>query len=325
MFTFPDNDQNIAVALSGGGDSMALAHQLCQWAAAYKRHIHLLTVNHNLRPEARDEAETVAQWVAHFPNASHHVLTWDHAEKPETAVMEQARQARYALMADYCEANKINVLCVAHHADDQLETFLFRLAKGSGLDGLCGMQTWTTYNDRLRIYRPFLDQKHADLIAYCRSHHLSWIEDPSNRNEIYARPRLRRALAEEGLDSKRFVKTLARLTRAQKALDVIAAEVMAENCLSCESDNPEQQNNASPIMSGMVIKWDNICKQPTDIQIRVLQKALQEVGRTAHDYPPKLERVEEIVQNLSAGKSATLFGCLMTLSKDGNTLEIRRV
>jgi len=282
---------------------MALAHMMCHWAAEQGRHVHLLTVNHNLRDEAGAEGERLYEWVKDFVGSEHHILTWHHdAHKPETAVMEKARQARYTLMADYCQTHQIETLCIAHHADDQVETFLFRLAKGSGLDGLTGMQEWTAYNNHLMLYRPLLAQTHVDLIAYCKTHQLQWIEDPSNSNSAYARPRLRKALQAEGLDAKRFTKTLERLTRAQQALDHIA-----DRCLQ----------------SYDMIDWALVKTYPTDIQIRVLQKSLSMIGQTTHTYPPKLERVEEIVNTIKPGHAATLHGCLISLSKDGNTLEIK--
>ena len=171
----------IAVGLSGGGDSMALTHMLCDWASRNDKIIHALHVDHDLRNESVDEAKQVGAWVENFPNIQFQILKWDH-DSPDTALMERARHARYDLMNDYCFQNKINILCIAHHADDQIETFFFRLAKGSGLDGLTGMKAWSDYNDNLKIHRPLLNQSHNDLIEYCRDHNLSWIEDPSNEN-----------------------------------------------------------------------------------------------------------------------------------------------
>jgi tRNA(Ile)-lysidine synthase len=217
--------------------------------------------------------------------------------------MEKARQARYELMADYCNRNHIQILCIAHHADDQIETFFFRLSKGSGLDGLTGMQEWTDYNDNLKIYRPLLTKTHNDLIDYCKKHGLNWIEDPSNLDESYARPRLRKALIEEGFDAHRFTKTLKRISRAQDALDTIANSLIKDYSK---------------------LDFQMLKTYPLDIQIRVLQKCLSHIGDATHAYPPKLERVEEIVQTIQPSKSATLYGCLITCSKDGNTLEIKR-
>lgn len=304
IFNIPDNQNHIAVALSGGGDSIALAHMMCVWASGNQRHIHLLTVNHNLRPEAAEEAAHILNWVKDFPASSHHILTWDYDDKPETAIMEKAREARYALMADYCNTNAIKTLAIAHHADDQLETFLFRLAKGSGLDGLTGMEEWREFNG-VNLYRPLLTLSHNDLIEYCKNNNLQWVEDPSNKNMDYARPRLRQALEDEGLDAKRFAKTLARLNRGKQALNNIAESVLNDN------------------LTKNGLNWMDVKKYPLDIQIRVVQMHLLTIGQTARNYPPKLERLEEIVSGLQEGKSATLYGCVLSLSKDGNTLEIK--
>lgn len=303
-FNIPENQKNIAMALSGGGDSMALAHMMCQWAADNDAHVHLLNVNHNLREEAIDECKNIANWVSIFPNATHHILTWEHDEKPETAVMEKARTARYSLMRDYCVEHNIQTLCVGHHGDDQMETFFFRLAKGSGLSGLTGMKEWSAFED-IQIYRPLLKHSHADLIQYCKNNNLQWIEDPSNENDDYARSRLRKALANEGFETARFVKTLNRLSRAQDAIDWLVAEAITK----CVKDNK--------------IAFNVLKAYPLDIQVRVLQNTIQNVGNTTHNYPPKLERVEEIIATILSSQSATLHGCLITCSKDGNTLEIK--
>lgn len=302
----PDNQKNIAVAVSGGGDSMALSHMVCEWASTHDKHAHLLTVNHNLRDDARDEAEQVAKFVSQFPNSIHEILTWNYDVKPDTAVMEQARNARYALMADYCTNNNIHTLCVGHHGDDNLETFLFRLAKGSGLDGLTGMKQWSNYNDDLQIYRPLLGLSHDNLIEYCLNNRIDWVEDPSNKDEKYARPRLRNALADEGFETHRFAKTCMRLSRAQEALDWMVDKAINE-CVDNQS-----------------IHFEKLKTYPIDIQIRLLQKLIADIGDVTHSYPPKLERIEEIIVTLKPSKSATLHGCVLTCSKDGNTLEITR-
>lgn len=304
FFDIPDNVQNVAIGLSGGGDSMALAHMMCQWAKDSNRHIHLLSVNHNLREDSLAEAETVARWVSDFPNATHVILNWEFESKPDTAVMERARNARYELMADYCAKNDIETLAIAHHGDDNVETFLFRLAKGSGLDGLTGMNEWGVFKG-VNIYRPLLGYSHDELIKYCEQYNLNWIEDPSNSNEKYARPRLRNALLNEGLDTRRFTKTLERLARGQQALDWMMNEAYQE------------------CVTGNKIDFGTLVKKPLDIQIRVLQQCLSIVGATESGYPPKLERIEAIIETLKPNKSATLHGCLISLSKDGMTLEIK--
>jgi tRNA(Ile)-lysidine synthase len=222
--------------------------------------------------------------------------------------MEQARNARYDLMHDYCELKNIKTLCVGHHADDQLETFLFRLAKGSGLDGLTGMREWTDFKT-LKLYRPLLQLTHSELIHYCNNNGLKYFDDPLNEDNKYARPRLRQALRKEGLDTKRFIKTLDRLARGRDALDEMAETIF--ELLYMKRDNIN------------TLDYQSLKKYPLDIQIRVLQKAISYVGYSNGYYPPKLERIEEIIATLCPNKSATLYGCLISLSKDGYTLEIK--
>ena len=138
----------IAIGLSGGPDSLALTHMLSQLCSKHNLNteIHALIINHNLRPEAADEAEEVAQIAKTLPCVTPVILRWDMPET-DSRIMEAARAARYDLMANYCVEQDIKYLYIAHHLDEQAETFLFRLAKGSGLDGLCGMQETYAYSD----------------------------------------------------------------------------------------------------------------------------------------------------------------------------------
>jgi tRNA(Ile)-lysidine synthase len=305
-FSGLNNQTDIAVGLSGGGDSMALTHMVCLWAQANNKTIHALTVDHVLRNDSAEEAALVVEWVKDFPNIHHVVLKCDWHEKPQTAVMEKARNARYDLMARYCRDHGIPTLCIAHHADDQLETFLFRLAKGSGLDGLTGMTEWSDLNENTAIFRPLLNVQHQQLIDYCIDQKLNWIEDPSNRDERFARPRLRQALMEEGLDSLRFSKTLHRLSRAKDVLDWIT-----------------DQARSDVLIDGKTIDYKALISYPFDIQIRVLQAVIAEIGDVTHNYPPKLERVEDILATIKPSKSATLHGCVLSLSSDGKTLAVK--
>lgn len=323
-FDFHCNETDIAVGLSGGGDSMALTHMVCRWAANRPDRqviVHALNVDHSLRPQSGRESAQIGEWVRDWPNLVYRPLVWDHPDGlPQTAVMEQARQARYALLLDYCRSHAIATLCVAHHGDDQIETFLFRLAKGSGIDGLAAMRTEAAIgeNDGIRLYRPLLSWSHAELISYCRDHGLPWIEDPSNADAGYARPRLRQSrdiLAAEGLTAKRLGAIAGRMGRAAAALDHYA-DIACREAVTVE--NAEKR----------VFDWKKLSANPPEIIIRVLQKTLAATGRTQSGYPPKLERVEEIAARLLSGglkgKTATLHGCLVSLSQTGDILEIVR-
>ena len=163
----------IAVALSGGPDSLALSYMVSKVLPA-GHDLHLLSVDHGLRSESGGELEILSAQVSEW--GVHHILSWDH-DGVESRLQEEARNARYDLMLEHCRAHGISKLFLGHHRDDQAETFLFRLSKGSGLDGLSGMAA-RQMRGRVELLRPLLTTSKADLIAFCDEHDLSYLSDP---------------------------------------------------------------------------------------------------------------------------------------------------
>jgi tRNA(Ile)-lysidine synthase len=205
---FLSKSGRVAVAVSGGPDSMVLCRVLSfAGEGADGINIHALTVDHGLRAEASEEAELVGEWVKGWPCVKHAVLTRK-AVKGKTKIQEQAREDRYRLLARYCRDHGIETLFLAHPADDQAETILFRLAMGSGIDGLAGMQSRMQHQEHgLMLCRPFLGITKEDLVACCRAENIPYVTDPSNKNPHFARIRLRQSseiLAREGLSAKRL-------------------------------------------------------------------------------------------------------------------------
>jgi len=182
----------IAVAVSGGADSMTLALLADEWARARRGRAVALTVDHRLRPEARAEARTVARWMKQR-GIAHHVLAWRGA-KPKSGIQAAARDARYRLLGEWCRAEGCLNLLLGHTRDDQAETVLLRLAAGSGPHGLAGMPL-VQESAAMRLLRPLLRVSRARLAATLRAHDQTWIEDPSNRDDRFARVRVRRLLA----------------------------------------------------------------------------------------------------------------------------------
>ena len=296
----------LAVAVSGGADSMALFVLLHGWAETNARKVHVLTVDHGLRPESAAEAQQVKTFVATYPHATHQTLIWQ-GEKPQTKIQESARHARYDLMADYCEQNSIKDLFLAHHADDQLETILFRLAKGSGLDGLCGMRHIVAFDDTLTLHRPLLGMEKHALMATCAAHNAPIVHDPSNHNPAYARPRLRQALAEEGLSVKRLVKTTERLQRAQTALDHYAQDFVLNHCVKSD---------------GYRIDIHQLKSTPFEIVVRVMKVLMDEINP---DHSARMEKVEtlcETVVNDQDFKKATLGGVIFAVDHGAKRLSM---
>jgi len=297
----------VAVALSGGVDSMALAFLLSRWSnESGGPLLHALTVDHGLRPGSADEAARVGDWVKGWPKLSHTVLTWE-GEKPGTGVMEAARNTRYALMAGYCKQHGMGHLFIAHHRDDQAETFLMRLCKGSGLDGLSGMRAEQRYDDSLTLLRPLLSTPKSALLDVCAQNKIPYVTDPSNTSPLYMRPRLRKAMEEEGMGSARLARTAARLARARDTLDQLAGQAF----LLCVR---HENTRRSVIDSGVLGNW------PEEIMFRVFLKAVDAVRGQGHAYSPRMERLEDIFESLCGGpdfRRRTLGGC--AFAREGTT------
>lgn len=310
-----DKSDSIAVAASGGPDSMALAHSIIQ--TFDRSEIYLLCVDHGLRASAVSEIEKIQQWVQTIDgkNISFHVLHWE-GDKPDKAVMEAARFARYDLLNNFCEVNNISSLFVGHHQDDQAETFLMRLINGSGVDGLASIQEKQEYKD-ITIYRPFLIHSKSDLVDYCDRHNVPYSKDPSNENDDYLRPRLRQSmdiLAGEGLTSKRLAGTAKRMTRARQALETLASQIVDETL---------KQQSANKI----TVNFSALKQYPDEIAFRVLKHHI-EFFRPEENYHVRMEKLEDLFESFWSNpenfKPRTLGGCKISLDKENETLSIEK-
>lgn len=303
----------IAVALSGGPDSMALLHLLSHRCDIQT--IHAITVEHGLRKGSAQEAKTVAEWVREWPGVEHHILKWTGA-KPEAAIMEKARTARYDLMAKWCTRHKIEELWLGHNQTDQAETFLFRLAKGSGLDGLGAMKPEQAYQEtKLNLIRPLLNIAKKDLLDYCITHDIPHVQDPTNSNHKYARSRLRQSLPvleAEGLSEKRLAVTAQRLARARAALDFYTGEAL--------------DGAASISKNKAAIELEIMATVPAEIRLRMVRHVLGQMG--IDSYGPRLEtledRLEEVFADLKKAKRFTLGGFLFSCSRRSKSFIIER-
>jgi len=298
----------ILAAVSGGPDSTAMMHLLARWSAAGTRRppVVVATVDHGLRPEAAEEASFVAGQAAAL-GFSHRILVWE-GEKPGTGLQEAAREARYRLLAQCAREEGASHLLTAHTRDDQAETVLMRLSKGSGLSGLAGMRR---ERDRLGIrhVRPLLDQPKALLLDLCRAQGWPFVADPSNENELFARVRWRRLmplLAAEGLTAERLARLAERMRLADEALDAKAKHAL-------ERAEPAAGTEDFAFRAGV------LAEEPFEIALRVLELGLAGIGLDA----VRLQRVETCVerlrQALSNGEALrlTVAGALVRLDRSG--------
>jgi tRNA(Ile)-lysidine synthase len=289
----------IAVACSGGADSMALALLLQGWARSVGGTLTALTVDHRLRPESAAEAGRVAAWLR-ARDIAHEILVRPDAPL-DGNLQAEARRIRYALMADWCRRHGVLHLALAHHLEDQAETLLLRLARGSGVDGLAAMAPVAEIA-AVRLLRPLLGVPRARLAASLRAAGQDHVTDPSNENAAFRRVRLRRAegiLAREGLTAERLAATAARLGRAREALDAATAELLARGAVL----HAEGYATIDP---------GAFRSAPGEIALRGMARIVATVSGS--DFPPRFERIERLHRALCGANGGpwagrTLGGC----------------
>ncbi len=286
----------LALAVSGGADSMALALLAAAWASSRGGTVTALIVDHRLRSEATAEAElTRARLSAR--GIAVEILTRAGAA-PSADLQAFARDARYALLTGWCREHGVLHLVTAHHRDDQAETLLLRLARGSGLAGLAAMPG-IAHLDACRLLRPLLSVPPARLRATLQEAGQPWVEDPSNSNEAFARIQLRNnaaRLAALGLDSARLAATAGHLGRARAAIEDQVARLLAK-CVSIH-----------PAGFATVTLPELVAASP-DIALRALAAVITCIGGQA--VTPRFERLQALRSALigEAFRPRTLSGC----------------
>jgi len=310
---------SLAVAVSGGPDSMALLWFLMAYTKDKNLSLNVYTVDHGLRPESASEAQMVEDFLKGQPYVHHKILKWD-GNKPSTRLLEEARKVRYRLLIQAAQKDGCDCLFVAHHRDDQAETFLMRLSKGSGLDGLCGMSyrqnIETDGGQTIVLLRPLLDFSKQDLMNVCNENKVPFAIDPTNENKDYMRPRLRSiyaALEEEGLSAKRLATTAKRVQRAKSALEEMSKKLFNE-ALSYNCTNEYKFN------------YNLLKAAPEELRLRVILMTVEKIF-PQDDYGPRLERIENLTHRIFFEpnfKSATLSGCLFTHNQKEKELVISK-
>lgn len=304
--------RHVGLAVSGGGDSMALMLLAQAWAAGAQDapNLTILTVDHGLRPESRRDAEWVVARAADI-GLTGHILTWPDA--PARASQEEARAARYDLLSGFARDHGIEAVVTAHTRDDMAETFLMRLARGSGIDGLAAIEPETTWRGK-RVLRPLLDVSRAQLRAELEARGADWLEDPSNADVRFERVRVRAALpalADLGITPARIAESAGRLRRACRAIEEAATAFLAEHV-------------AAEACGYLRVNSPRLASVPDEVAIRVLQRMLCAVGGRSR--PPRLRKLEMLIGHLNhvSRVAMTLGGCVLTRADREDALIICR-
>jgi tRNA(Ile)-lysidine synthase len=300
----------VVLAVSGGPDSLALMWLAARWRRSLTRGPRLIavTVDHGLRPEAAREARDVKR-LARTLDLSHRTLRWT-GTKPKTGLQAAARAARYRLLAQVARASGATHILTAHTRDDQAETLLMRMLRGSGIAGLAAMAR-ETEREGVWLARPLLDTPKSQLVATLAKAKIAFADDPTNRDLHYTRPRLRAlmpALAEEGGDSRNLARLALRLARANAAIEVLVDGAERYLALTDRHD-----------ASRFGFDADAFAGLAEEVRLRLLKRAIDRAG---HEGPAELGKLEALLAVLDRAIASreprlkqTLAGAVISLNR----------
>ena len=293
-----DVNESFAVAVSGGPDSLALAFLAKIYSIKKKLSSKFFIVDHKLRPESTNEAKVVKRLLKKTLIFSE-ILTWK-GKKPLKNIQSKARLKRYELLFKKCDKFKIKNILLGHHQDDLIENFFIRMTRGSGLKGLISLDK-KTYIDNKNLFRPLLNQKKKDLLYLSKKVFDFYVEDPTNNNEEYQRIRVRnliKKLGENGLDEKKFIKTIQNLKSSNIVIDFYVEQNLLKNTYFNNKKN-------------QLILNEIFFQQPYEVIFRALSESIRLIGKKYYSVRGrKLDRIILDIQNNKFFK-VTLGRCVI--------------
>jgi len=291
------------VAVSGGPDSLALAALTKAYSFSNKVKFFYVLIDHNIRKNSYQEAQKVKK-ILKKKNISLKVFS-----NKKTIVKNfqaEARNSRYDILVKYCKKNKVKVLLTAHNFEDQVETFLIRLSRGSGLRGLSAMKPISKINGQISLYRPLLEIKKKFLIKISKNTFGTYIKDPSNVSQKFLRTKIRnlkRPLEKSGIKYEKIFKSIENLSSSSKTIDGFLNKIFTE---LINKKNKEILINFK--------KYKNLNK---DIKIALINESVKRLKKNYYDLRSK--KVENLIKKLDSRefKKTSLGGCVF-FKKDEN-------
>ena len=290
-----ETPDRLGVAVSGGSDSLALMHLLHDWAGAA---LFVATVDHRLRPGSAGEAAHVAA-LCEGLGLPHTVLEWTGWDGKGN-LQDQARRTRYSLLADWATEHGLQAVALGHTRDDVAETFLMRLSRGAGVDGLSAMAARFTRGG-MTFHRPLLQLDRETLRQTLTDRGVRWVDDPSNDDIAFDRVKARQALrhlGDLGLNAETLAEVAGNMAEARAALGQTAAEWVSKSATSVAGD--------------LIFDRTALNQRPAELRRRILAGALRWVASS--DYPPRRAPLADAEAAIAEVRNTTLHGCRLMVS-----------
>ena len=295
------NKSSYTVAVSGGPDSLALVALVKAYSFTKKIKIRYVLVDHNIRKNSAQEAKQVKNLLK---KNSINLTTVLNKNKITNNIQSSARRIRYEILSNYCKRNKINTLLTAHNLEDQVETFLIRLSRGSGLRGLSSMNSLSKISNNINLYRPLLDVKKKFLIKISKIVYGKYIKDPSNIDSKYLRTRirnLRKPLKKSGIEYEQIIKSINNLSLSKDTLDIYFKKIFKDIIKKKGKE--------------ILINLKQFKAHNEEIKIAIINDSIKRIKRNY--YNSRSKKVENLIKNIekSSFKKSMLGGCIFVLNK----------
>ena len=284
------------VAVSGGPDSLALVALTIAYTFSKKTKFYYLLVDHNIRKNSTQEAKKVKSLLKkNYLNLK--ILL--NKKKITKNIQAEARNVRYNILTSFCKKNNIKVILTAHNLEDQVETFLIRLSRGSGLKGLSAMKSQTKINNQVSLFRPLLDTQKQFLVKISKIVFGKYFIDPSNKDQKYLRTKVRnlkKPLEKSGIKYEKIFKSIQNLSQSKKTLDAYLSKIFKEFIKMSNSE--------------ILINFKKYKVLNTDIKIALINHSIKQLKSNYYDLRAK--KVENLISKLDKKdfKNSTLGGCI---------------
>ena len=289
------------VAVSGGSDSLALSALSQVYLTEKKIKVFFVLVDHGIRIGSSKEAENVKKLLK---KKGINLIILKNKKKINKNIQSQAREIRYQLLLNFCKKYKIKFIMTGHHRDDQIETFLIRLSRGSGVQGLSSMSKVSSLNNATKLFRPLLDEKKKDLASLAKYYFGKIFKDPSNTNQKYLRTKIRNIVKQfekNGIKHDRIINSINNLASTRDTLNFYIQRI-EKTCLT------KKDNTIS-------INLKKFFLENNEIQLKIFSNCIKKISKNY--YPPRAKKVLNLLSGIRSNEKlkATLGGCVINMHK----------